>query len=137
MRCVTHFDSISIFPVIPIVIWGGLHGIYLVINHLWRGLWQKFRGDVAPSRVWRVFGVALTFVAVVVGWVFFRSANFSTGISMVKSMFGGNGIMLPTALSGALSGSWQTVFGISYGDVGILLTRPMEIFWIIGAMAFV
>lgn len=119
------------------VIWGGLHGIYLVINHLWRGLRQKFRGDVAPGWTWRVFGVALTFVAVVVGWVFFRSANFSAGMSMVKSMFGGNGIMLPTALSGALGGSWQTIFGISYGDVGTLLKRPMEIFWIIGSMAFV
>jgi alginate O-acetyltransferase complex protein AlgI len=122
------------------VIWGGLHGIYLVINHLWRGLWQNKHGDVATNRLGRFSGVGLTFVAVVVGWVFFRSANFSTGLSIVKSMFGGNGVILPMELTGMLGSEWQSdlaAWGISSGEIGALFKRPMQAYWIIGSLAFV
>ena len=122
------------------VIWGGLHGVYLIINHLWRGLRQKYWGDAKPSRLGCYASLGLTFVAVVVGWVFFRSANFSTALSIVKSMFGGNGIMLPTALGAGLGNELQSncaAWGISFGDVGSLFKRPVEAFWIAGSLAFV
>src|SRR6266403_2077476 len=58
------------------VIWGGLHGIYLCINHLWRG----WRGDPAlasaaamNSMATRIVSWAVTFFAVVIAWVFFRA----------------------------------------------------------------
>src|SRR3979490_2002928 len=52
------------------VIWGGLHGIYLCINHLWRA----WRGDAARASM-LVKGLcwAVTFFAVVIAWGFFRA----------------------------------------------------------------
>ena len=60
------------------LIWGGLHGLYLCVNHLWqgwrgvRGEWPRPRNQVAGERrSW-----AITFFAVVIAWVFFRARTF-------------------------------------------------------------
>jgi alginate O-acetyltransferase complex protein AlgI len=34
------------------VAWGGLHGMYLVANHGWRGARQAFRSEIALHRWW-------------------------------------------------------------------------------------
>ena len=76
---------------------GGMHGIYLVINHLYRSLRQSW-GDNLKQDGWllRGMGWLATFLAVVISWVFFRANSFSTAISILESMFGFNGIQLPT-----------------------------------------
>src|SRR3954452_20382460 len=57
------------------VIWGGLHGFYLCINHLW----HRWRGERATtSAAARLASWAATFLAVVIAWVFFR-AKTATG----------------------------------------------------------
>jgi D-alanyl-lipoteichoic acid acyltransferase DltB (MBOAT superfamily) len=63
------------------VIWGGLHGLYLVINHLWRGA-------VGVDRMPRIAGQAITFLAVLFAWVMFRSANVDAAFSLWASMLG-------------------------------------------------
>jgi len=73
------------------VIWGGLHGIFLVINHGWRHL----TGAVRVPFGWRkVSGVGVTFVAVVIAWVPFRSPDLDATLRMWAGMFGANGISL-------------------------------------------
>jgi D-alanyl-lipoteichoic acid acyltransferase DltB (MBOAT superfamily) len=74
------------------VIWGGLHGVYLIINHAWRGLRQKLGHDLEKS-TWpgRLLSGFVTFVAVVFAWVFFRADNLQAGLSMAQSMLGING----------------------------------------------
>ena len=73
-------------------IWGGLHGIYLVINHGWRGL-TAGHGVAGPFRkITRASSVLLTFIAVVVAWVFFKAESFSGAMNMVEAMLGFNGI---------------------------------------------
>ena len=50
------------------VVWGALHGFYLVVNHVWRGL----RGPAHPTGpAQRAARWLLTFVAVCFAWVFF------------------------------------------------------------------
>ncbi|MBV8459233.1 MAG: MBOAT family protein [Acetobacteraceae bacterium] len=68
------------------VIWGGLHGSYLVIHSLWRR-----SGIVLP----REAGWALTMLAVIVAWVPFRAAGMHAAWAMWWGMAGLNGIMLP------------------------------------------
>ena len=68
------------------VVWGGLHGIYLVINHYWR----KAGGSLPSLCAW-----PLTFLSVVVAWVFFRAKSFYDGMEIVKSMFGLKEVILP------------------------------------------
>jgi len=60
------------------IAWGALHGMYLLINHLWR--------NVVGMPMGRLLGGVLTFVAVMVGWVFFRAGDISTALRMLKSM---------------------------------------------------
>jgi alginate O-acetyltransferase complex protein AlgI len=67
------------------VIWGGLHGIYLVINHGWRHVAGHL--PIAwEGRAWRTFSWALTFLAVVVAWVYFRAPTLSSANAMLLSM---------------------------------------------------
>jgi len=66
--------------------WGGLHGFYLVVNHIW----QKFIAIPLP----RFLGIALTFISVAVAWVFFRADSFATAAHMLDCMTGTYGVAL-------------------------------------------
>jgi alginate O-acetyltransferase complex protein AlgI len=75
------------------VVWGGLHGLFLIVNHGWRGFlaqvgWRWRR----PTWIGRLFAWALTFCCVVVGWVFFRAENFADAQSLLAGMISFNGI---------------------------------------------
>ncbi|MDP2031013.1 MAG: MBOAT family protein [Thiobacillus sp.] len=76
------------------VIWGGLHGVYLIVNHAW----LKFRG-IDNSHVAGPFGHALavvaTFLAVVIAWVFFRAQTFDAAWRVLSAMAGSQGCHLP------------------------------------------
>ena len=74
------------------VIWGALHGVFLVINHSWQGLRKKvFRDTGSGSQLGQVLGWAITFIAVVYAWVFFRASSFDVAWSLTAAMSGLNG----------------------------------------------
>ena len=81
------------------IFWGGLHGFYLICNHLYRSL-RKSLGHNLRNDGWllRTIGWLTTFIAVVISWVFFRANSFETATLILKSMFGFNGIELPIFL---------------------------------------
>ena len=90
------------------VAWGGLHGAYLVINHLWRGVVKR-----EPGRLGKILGWALTFLAVGVAWVFFRAHTFAGAGRLLISMAG---------LHGFHSGADPTAIGwLALGFASILL----------------
>ena len=65
------------------VIWGGLHGAYLGVNHAWRA----WRGDkLSHSFAAGVGSTVLTFVAVAIAWVFFRAESFAAAWTIVSAM---------------------------------------------------
>jgi D-alanyl-lipoteichoic acid acyltransferase DltB (MBOAT superfamily) len=66
------------------VAWGALHGVYLCVNHAW----SNYGPAVAPrfAGVANAAGSMLTFVAVVVAWVFFRSDSMSTAWLVLAKM---------------------------------------------------
>ncbi len=70
------------------IIWGGLHGVYLIIAHLWRNLvgQTQFVGRAAIGRV-------MTYAAICVAWVFFRSSSINEATIILKGMIGMNGFM--------------------------------------------
>jgi alginate O-acetyltransferase complex protein AlgI len=66
------------------VAWGALHGVYLCINHAWYNY-----GPTIPARLARLAGVAafvLTFLAVVVAWVFFRADSLTSALFVLSRM---------------------------------------------------
>ena len=65
------------------VIWGGLHGIALTANHLWR------RGGAAlPAPL----GLIITFLFVVAAFVIFRADSVSTARHVLAAMAGADGL---------------------------------------------
>ena len=65
------------------VIWGGLHGLALVVNHFW-----EKTGIPLP----RSIGWTLTLAFVMFGWVIFRADNMETASAIMRSMVGMNGV---------------------------------------------
>jgi D-alanyl-lipoteichoic acid acyltransferase DltB (MBOAT superfamily) len=66
------------------LIWGGLHGAYLCINHLWRGA----VGIGSGRWPMRAVSWAVTFAAVVVTWVFFRTETLGGAWRALKGLVG-------------------------------------------------
>ena len=94
------------------VIWGGLHGMYLVINHLWRALKHRL-GWHESGRIARILSGALTFLAVLVAWVFFRADSFQAASSMLAGMCGLNGISVSAPVAQQLATwSWHTEIAV-------------------------
>ncbi|HEY0663492.1 MAG TPA: MBOAT family protein, partial [Thiobacillaceae bacterium] len=97
------------------VVWGGLHGLYLSVNHAWRHLRRGFLPGVRlPKPMAKLLAWCLTFAAVVVGWVFFRAASFDAALAMLAGMAGANGVAVPNAIAVRLGGAWQVLL-----DVGV------------------
>ena len=71
------------------VVFGLLHGLYLVVAHGWRAF-KAARGYRLESDVaWhRASAVLLTFLCVVVAMVFFRAASVPAALSMLAGMAG-------------------------------------------------
>ena len=123
------------------VIWGGLHGIYLLVNHAYRIFKQHF--NVHDGGRWARLGAgALTFLAVTVGWVFFRSDSVASAMIMLQTMAGMNGVTLMPLFEPFLEWvppNWDVVFDgmmpisanfIAAKTVGMLLAIGLAIAWL-------
>src|SRR6266852_4203008 len=100
------------------LIWGGLHGIYLGINHLWRG-WRS-SDKRKPAAGWAAKGVcwAITFFAVVTAWVFFRARTVAAAGQMLGGLFGFDGVGVAYEPTGVL---WMMDLPILVGPERLLL----------------
>jgi D-alanyl-lipoteichoic acid acyltransferase DltB (MBOAT superfamily) len=66
------------------VVWGALHGAYLCINHAWNRFGPKVTPRLQPGTTFA--GAVLTFLAVVVAWVFFRADDVDSAIYVLVRM---------------------------------------------------
>jgi D-alanyl-lipoteichoic acid acyltransferase DltB (MBOAT superfamily) len=81
------------------VIWGGLHGLYLSINHAWLYLLTTLGyADKKPNSIWQFFSMLLTFFVVILGWVFFRAPDVKTALDIISGMLGLHGFIFPNGL---------------------------------------
>jgi D-alanyl-lipoteichoic acid acyltransferase DltB (MBOAT superfamily) len=119
------------------VIWGGLHGVYLALNHGWHALRRRL-GHTLTHSSWqgRIIGQAITFIAVVVAWVFFRADSVPAALVVLKGMAGINGIIFPDTWKDHLGavGPLLIHFGISYANIDQFVVRP-PINWFIWLLA--
>jgi len=75
------------------VVWGGLHGLYLILNHMLRSLVTVLGiRHIQDNLITQVVSRLFTFIAVVIGWVFFRATDFAQANNILLSMAGENGI---------------------------------------------
>ncbi len=84
------------------VVWGGLHGLYLIVNHQWQSVRRKL-GFEGTTAVGRAGARLLTFGCVIVAWVFFRADGFGTATKLLGAMFLADGIPLPSKIAAHLA----------------------------------
>jgi hypothetical protein len=70
------------------IVWGALHGIFLVINHLWRGLRAQVPMMAGSLPGGPVLARFVTFLCVLVAWVFFRAADMAQAWRVLRAMAG-------------------------------------------------
>ena len=72
------------------VLWGLLHGMYLVVNHAWHALRTMAGHDFSRRSTTVGLGVgrAITFLAVLAGWVLFRAKDSASALVVLSSMAG-------------------------------------------------
>jgi len=94
------------------IIWGGLHGAFLIINHGWRSTVSTSKSAVQVPQPLRVAASwTLTMGAVIIAWVFFRAETFGGATHLLASMFGITkdvGLMIgnPFVLSNQVDTAW-------------------------------
>ena len=100
------------------VLWGGLHGIYLGLNHGWRKIKEVFCFS-HHHPLYHFGSRLLTFFIVVVAWVFFRAEDVSAAILMLKSMFAYGGFVWPVDARDQLGNlaNYLTSTGMQFGYV--------------------
>lgn len=74
------------------LLWGGLHGIYLIIHQEWQ------RRVPAWLRLPAPFAHGVTLLAVLVAWVPFRAPTMAAAMAMLTGLAGWNGLALPAPL---------------------------------------
>jgi len=98
------------------IIWGGLHGIYLVTNHIWRrNIPNKFRENYILHPIYW----AITFFSVIFAWDFFRAPTIHSAINIIKYMFCIRNASLPGEIGLFTHIKNGHPFGILYTGTGI------------------
>ncbi len=97
------------------IVWGGMHGLYLAINHGWRRLGHKL-----PMPL----GWAMTFFSVIASWVIFRATNLHDGVEILQAMVGMKGIAFPSEYQTALP--WLSEMGLQFKELSELAYLPQK-----------
>ncbi|MDB6055060.1 MAG: Peptidoglycan O-acetyltransferase, partial [Verrucomicrobiales bacterium] len=81
------------------LIWGGLHGLYLVTAHQWERLLKHRQWLWRSTRKYAILSYFLTFLSVMIAWVFFKMNSVVLALKYVGAMLAFNGFELSTQVS--------------------------------------
>jgi D-alanyl-lipoteichoic acid acyltransferase DltB (MBOAT superfamily) len=115
------------------VIWGALHGLYLLVNHAWRSRVGRARIAGRDRTLGRIPAWSLTLLAVMFAWVFFAAPDLPAAAAMLAGLGGLQGWMQPAhaelvgltwaggpaALVEAIGGMRLLTAAISFGMLGL------------------
>lgn len=101
------------------VVWGGIHGAALAINHAWQH---------TGLRIPRALAWMLTLLFVMAGWVLFRSESFRVAGQILASMVGRHGLGHITLdreyVAALIAGTLLAIVGPNSQRVALALWRP-------------
>ncbi|HLO76766.1 MAG TPA: MBOAT family protein [Magnetospirillum sp.] len=104
------------------VLWGALHGFYLLVNHAWQRL---VPGPARPGAAAVLAARLLTFVAVVVAWVPFRADSLHSAGAILAAMAGMNGLPAGGGLMlNNLVADWRVGIRLLVAMMAIALLLP-------------
>ncbi len=75
---------------INFIIWGGLHGFYIIIGDMLKPLKEKIISNLKIKTnvfSFKLFQTLFTFILVDFSWIFFRANSFSEAKLLIKNMF--------------------------------------------------
>ena len=94
------------------------------INHAWTKSRTTLLAAIPISWPEKRLAWLLTFLAVVVGWVFFRAQDTQSAVSILHAMTGGNGVLVPNNWPGA----WYLYAALDKSGLPIQLGVPVSQF---------
>ena len=111
------------------LIWGFLHGMALVADHLWQRTGAYAR--LAPKPLYKIIAWAVTFHLVCLAWIFFRSPSLDAALQFLYGIWSDNGaaptlpwIVVPLLACGALTQAMpeptRRMLGAAYDRRGLL-----------------
>lgn len=81
------------------VLWGTMHGIYLVLFRIWESLRERKFPWLAQSRIaaaaWKVF----TLLAVMAAWIPFRAGSISQALTLLRTMMTGHSFRMSYSIN--------------------------------------
>ncbi|MGH8259232.1 MAG: MBOAT family protein, partial [Steroidobacteraceae bacterium] len=104
---------------------GGLHGAYLAVNHGFRATMARTAGGIQGSRLYGIACWSLTFLAVVVAWVFFRAPTFTSAGRLLEGM---TGVSRPAAIPHVYPALWNAGLDPSTGFLICALLATVAMF---------
>ena len=120
------------------VAWGGIHGFYLLVALVTRGIRDRIHQATGLSRFPRVHAglkVLTTFLLVCFAWIFFRANRFSDALYIVSHLFvgWGNAPDQGTIRRAPVSMSLRFEFAVAIASIllllGIALLQRREDVW--------
>ncbi len=119
------------------VVWGGLHGLFLLINHAFNS-WSRWpAGPGRPIQLGSFASRILTLLAVSFAWTFFASPDFASAMAMVKGMLGGGGLIrseTAAAIAESPIGVGILNFEASQGWLAVIEAAPAYLALLVGAI---
>ena len=115
------------------LIFGGLHGVALVINHAWRLARPRFWPDAEHyQRTTRPIAWALTFLVAMVALTWFHAASVAAGGNIVAGLSGLHGVVLPDAIVAVLPGlaSFLSHAGVRFAGDAVVDLAPVCV-WVV------
>ncbi len=78
------------------MLWGGLHGVGLIMHRLWSRAWMNWNPERVPRAgvlAYRLLATAMTFYFVCFCWIFFRAVELPKALVVVRQfvLFNGGG----------------------------------------------
>jgi alginate O-acetyltransferase complex protein AlgI len=133
------------------VIWGALHGAYLMVNHGFRALCgERLCERLDRSRSFGLFAWLLTMLAVLVAWVLFRAQSLQGAVAILGAMLAGPaaadntllwnaGLQLGTGLSWCVALAAMAFLAPNSNRIGEWLLQRVHrgdtLRWVVGSLA--
>jgi len=105
------------------MLWGGLHGLYLSINHAFRHATKGMAAPPALRLPLHIASVALTFAATTLAWIVFRAPDLASARNVVGGLLGG-GHSAVVSFSPLAATALLLLFAVVW-----LMPNSMELVW--------
>ena len=111
------------------VLWGALHGAYLMVNHGFRALCGPALSQrLQRNRAFTLASWLLTMLCVVVAWVFFRATTLDGALAILRAMAGGElRDVHPLLWNAGLDLSTGALWCLALGAVAVLAPNSNRI----------